>query len=257
MRSWGCSPGDGRSSWSRTCSPSPQEGGPRGASQPGPGPHRPSALQSSQEAAQQRCHITVTLPDSSWCCRHHVQVGSRVGRGGRRAGRQLGGHAPLDPAPLPPGDFLPSHQPHPGKVLCPLPLTGHLPGSHGDILEGPVGSWWACVPPASPPHVLPRRSSPSSAAASTTASDTRCPCPAQRSRKPQVGLTAARSHMEGGWAKVSSPNCTVTWSRGARGSCPGLCRAALERDSRLDSSLTFVSCVTLGKALSLSDLQFL
>ncbi|KAF4022926.1 hypothetical protein G4228_014535 [Cervus hanglu yarkandensis] len=29
---------------------------------------------SSQEAAQQRCHITVTLPDSSWCCRHHVQI---------------------------------------------------------------------------------------------------------------------------------------------------------------------------------------
>lgn len=99
MRSWGCSPGDGCSSWSRTCSPSPQGGGPQGASQPGPGPHRPSALQPAQEAAPQRCHITVTLRDSSWCCRHHVQVGSRVGWGGRRAGRQLGGgHAPPGPS---------------------------------------------------------------------------------------------------------------------------------------------------------------
>ncbi|KAJ1062530.1 hypothetical protein K5549_018565, partial [Capra hircus] len=26
------------------------------------------------EAAPQRCHITVTLRDSSWCCRHHVQI---------------------------------------------------------------------------------------------------------------------------------------------------------------------------------------
>lgn len=28
----------------------------------------------AQEATQQRCHIMVTLPDSSWCCRHHVQI---------------------------------------------------------------------------------------------------------------------------------------------------------------------------------------
>lgn len=28
----------------------------------------------TQEATQQRCHIMVTLPDSSWCCRHHVQI---------------------------------------------------------------------------------------------------------------------------------------------------------------------------------------
>lgn len=152
MRSWGCSPGDGCSSWSRTCSPSPQGGGPRGASQPGPGPHRPSALQPAQEAAPQRCHITVTLRDSSWCCRHHVQVGSRVGWGGRRAGRQLGGvMRPLDPAPLP-GDFLPRHQPQPGRVLCLLPLAGRLLSSHGDVLERLAGSWRACEPPASPPR---------------------------------------------------------------------------------------------------------
>lgn len=89
----------------------------------------------------------VTLPDSSWCCRHHVQVGSRVGRGGQRAGRQLGGvMLPLDPVPLLPGDFLASHQPRPGRVVHPLPLTGHLPSSHGDVLERPVGSWWARVP---------------------------------------------------------------------------------------------------------------
>ncbi|XP_033723159.1 interleukin-17 receptor A isoform X3 [Tursiops truncatus] len=28
----------------------------------------------AQEATRQRCNVTLTLPDFSWCCRHHVQI---------------------------------------------------------------------------------------------------------------------------------------------------------------------------------------
>nr|XP_033723158.1 interleukin-17 receptor A isoform X6 [Tursiops truncatus] len=49
-------------------------GPPGGASQQRPGPHCPSALQPAQEATRQRCNVTLTLPDFSWCCRHHVQI---------------------------------------------------------------------------------------------------------------------------------------------------------------------------------------
>nr|XP_030690684.1 interleukin-17 receptor A isoform X4 [Globicephala melas] len=49
-------------------------GPPGGASQQRPGPHCPSALQPAQEATRQCCNVTLTLPDFSWCCRHHVQI---------------------------------------------------------------------------------------------------------------------------------------------------------------------------------------
>lgn len=213
MRSWGCSPGDGCSSWSRTCSPSPQGGGPRGASQPGPGPHRPSALQPAQEAAPQRCHITVTLQDSSWCCRHHVQVGSRVGWGGRRAGRQLGGSC----APWTQHRYLGISCPDTSLSQAGSSACSRWRDACSAAMETSWRGWRVPGWPVSPqplPHALPHRSSPSSAAASTTASDTRCPWPARRFRTPQVGHAAARGHGEAGWAKVSSPDCTMTWSGG-------------------------------------------
>nr|XP_030690688.1 interleukin-17 receptor A isoform X7 [Globicephala melas] len=120
-------------------------GPPGGASQQRPGPHCPSALQPAQEATRQCCNVTLTLPDFSWCCRHHVQI------------------QPFFSSCL--NDCL-RH-----SVAVPCPGVPHTPGSrHGKCENGskctggrlPAWAAWVWdVPPAatslSPPPLKPRK----------------------------------------------------------------------------------------------------
>nr|XP_030690689.1 interleukin-17 receptor A isoform X8 [Globicephala melas] len=108
-------------------------GPPGGASQQRPGPHCPSALQPAQEATRQCCNVTLTLPDFSWCCRHHVQI------------------QPFFSSCL--NDCL-RH-----SVAVPCPGVPHTPGSRHGKCEN--GSKCTDVPPAatslSPPPLKPRK----------------------------------------------------------------------------------------------------
>ncbi|XP_073645291.1 interleukin-17 receptor A isoform X6 [Tursiops truncatus] len=120
-------------------------GPPGGASQQRPGPHCPSALQPAQEATRQRCNVTLTLPDFSWCCRHHVQI------------------QPFFSSCL--NDCL-RH-----SVAVPCPGVPHTPGSrHGKCENGSrctggrLPAWaawvWDVLPAAtslSPPPLKPRK----------------------------------------------------------------------------------------------------
>ena len=217
-RPWGGAPGAGPTS----LSPAP----PGGASQQRPGPHCPSTLQPAQEATRQCCNVTLTLPDLSWCCRHHVQVGSGVETGWAQV--QVGSSC----SPGTQHRYLLGFPARPPAS----PGQGPLPPPAQQLRGRPGGAGGVRGVPTSPlpflPALCPRRSSPSSAAASTTASDTRWPCPAQRSRTPQVRRTAAGGTPGGraGEGQQPDPNPDVVLGRGR----------------------PFVNCVALGKALNFS-----
>uniref|UniRef100_A0A8C0DXN1 Interleukin-17 receptor A n=1 Tax=Balaenoptera musculus TaxID=9771 RepID=A0A8C0DXN1_BALMU len=87
----------------------------------------------AQEATRQCCNVTLTLPDLSWCCRHHVQI------------------QPFFSSCL--NDCL-RH-----SVVVPCPEVPHTPGSHHGKYEN--GTRCTDVLPAatslSPPPLKPRK----------------------------------------------------------------------------------------------------